>query len=86
MHRQRLFDLVCPVLLGFVRDTRHDEAASTDVLIALAHVIAHSPKAIYMPHVASILPLMVQAINSSQPDLGSSAIKTFKVGLLTTLP
>lgn len=65
-----------PGLVDFIRT--HSSVESVEALVALSHVISNSPKAIYLPHMGSIFPLMVQAINSDEQELGSPAIKTFK--------
>ncbi|EEY67788.1 MMS19 nucleotide excision repair protein [Phytophthora infestans T30-4] len=84
LYRQRLFDLVFPVLLEYIR-ARIDEESSVAALVAFAQVIAHSPKAIYLPHLAQIFPLMVQALNTDDRELGSAAIQTFKPLLLESV-
>uniref|UniRef100_K3WEQ0 MMS19 nucleotide excision repair protein n=1 Tax=Globisporangium ultimum (strain ATCC 200006 / CBS 805.95 / DAOM BR144) TaxID=431595 RepID=K3WEQ0_GLOUD len=76
LYRQRTFDLVYPVLLEYIRS--HSGVENVEALVAFSHVISNSPKAIYLPHMGSIFPLMVQAINSDEKELGSPAIKTFK--------
>lgn len=65
-----------PGLVDFIRT--HSSTESVEALVALSHVISNSPKAIYLPHMGSIFPLMVQAINSDEQELGSPAMKTFK--------
>ncbi|RLN96371.1 hypothetical protein BBJ28_00024719 [Nothophytophthora sp. Chile5] len=77
LYRQRLFDLVFPLLLEYIR-AHTGEDASVAALVAFAQVIAHSPKAAYLPHLAQIFPLMVQALNTDDLELGSAAIQTFK--------
>lgn len=84
LYRQRLFDLVFPVLLEYIR-ARIGEESSVAALVAFAQVIAHSPKAIYLPHLAQIFPLMVQALNTDDRELGSAAIQTFKPLLLESV-
>ncbi|KAF1774852.1 MMS19, C-terminal [Phytophthora cactorum] len=84
LYRQRLFDLVFPVLLEYIR-AHIGEEASVAALVAFAQVIAHSPKAIYLPHLAQIFPLMVQALNTDDRELGSAAIQTFKPLLLESV-
>ncbi|KAG7398582.1 mms19 nucleotide excision repair [Phytophthora boehmeriae] len=84
LYRQRLFDLVFPVLLEFIR-SHIGEETSVAALVAFAQVIAHSPKAVYLPHLAQIFPLMVQAINTDDRELGSAAIQTFKPLLLESV-
>ncbi|GLD97529.1 hypothetical protein PINS_up006219 [Pythium insidiosum] len=91
LHRQRTFDLVVPTLLEFIRrQTPTTTAAvattaSAPALVALSHVIASSPKAMYMPHLGSIFPLMVLAINADDRELGSSAIGTFRALLFESV-
>ncbi|KAF4319787.1 hypothetical protein BBO99_00006112 [Phytophthora kernoviae] len=80
----RLFDLVFPVLLEFIR-CHIGEETSVAALVAFAQVIAHSPKAVYLPHLAQIFPLMVQALNTDDRELGSAAIQTFKPLLLESV-
>ncbi|KAL4109271.1 hypothetical protein PRIC1_000973 [Phytophthora ramorum] len=84
LYRQRMFDMVFPVLLEFIR-THIGEETSVAALVAFAQVIAHSPKAVYMPHLAQIFPLMVQALNTDDCELGSAAIQTFKPLLLESV-
>ncbi|KAF4128449.1 RNAPII transcription regulator C-terminal [Phytophthora infestans] len=84
LYRQRLYDLVFPVLLEYIR-ARIGEESSVAALVAFAQVIAHSPKAIYLPHLAQIFPLMVQALNTDDRELGSAAIQTFKPLLLESV-
>ncbi|KAG3078518.1 hypothetical protein PI124_g19883 [Phytophthora idaei] len=84
LYRQRLFDLVFPVLLEYIR-AHIGEEASVAALVAFAQVIAHSPKAIYLPHLTQIFPLMVQALNTDDRELGSAAIQTFKPLLLESV-
>lgn len=76
LYRQRMFDMVFPVLLEFIR-AHIGEEKSVAALVAFAQVIAHSPKAVYLPHLAQIFPLMVQALNTDDRELGSAAIQTF---------
>lgn len=83
LYRQRMFDLVYPALVDHIRS--HSGAESVEALVALAYVVSNSPKAIYLPHLASIFPLMVQAINSDREELGSPAIKTFKALLFESV-
>ncbi|KAJ0406912.1 hypothetical protein P43SY_001763 [Pythium insidiosum] len=91
LHRQRTFDLVVPTLLEFIRSQTPTNAAaaatttSAPALVALSHVIASSPKAMYMPHLGSIFPLMVLAINADDRELGSSAIGTFRALLFESV-
>ncbi|GMF38733.1 unnamed protein product [Phytophthora fragariaefolia] len=80
----RMFDLVFPVLLEFIR-AHIGEETSVAALVAFAQVIAHSQKAVYLPHLAQIFPLMVQALNTDNRDLGSAAIQTFKPLLLESV-
>jgi hypothetical protein len=84
LYRQRMFDLVFPMLLGYIR-AHIGEETSVAALVAFAQVIAHSPKAAYMPHLAQIIPLMVQALNTDDRELGSAAIQTFKPLLLESV-
>ncbi|KAL4175937.1 hypothetical protein KRP22_000895 [Phytophthora ramorum] len=84
LYRQRMFDMMFPVLLEFIR-THIGEETSVAALVAFAQVIAHSPKAVYMPHLAQIFPLMVQALNTDDCELGSAAIQTFKPLLLESV-
>ncbi|ETI50001.1 hypothetical protein F443_06351 [Phytophthora nicotianae P1569] len=84
LYRQRLFDLVFPVLLEYIR-AHIGEETSVAALVAFAQVIAHSPKAIYLPHLAQIFPLMVQALKTDDRELGSAAIQTFKPLLLESV-
>ncbi|KAE9000052.1 hypothetical protein PR003_g19639 [Phytophthora rubi] len=84
LYRQRMFDLVFPVLLEFIR-AHIGEETSVAALVAFAQVIAHSPKAVYLPHLAQIFPLMVQALNTDDCELGSAAIQTFKPLLLESV-
>ncbi|TMW63550.1 hypothetical protein Poli38472_002491 [Pythium oligandrum] len=83
LFRQRTFDLVFPTLLEFIRGNAPSE--TTAALVAFSHVIASSPRAMYMPHLGSIFPLMVQAINTDDRALGSSAISTFRTLLFESL-
>ncbi|DBA01808.1 TPA: hypothetical protein N0F65_002924 [Lagenidium giganteum] len=76
LYRQRMFDLVFPALLSYIQT--HSSTDNVAPLVALSHVISNSPKAVYTPHMVTIFPLMVQAINSDNIELGSSAIKTFR--------
>ncbi|GMF20003.1 unnamed protein product [Phytophthora lilii] len=80
----RMFDLVFPVLLEYIR-SHIGEETSVAALVAFAQVIAHSPKAVYLPHLAQIFPLMVQALNTDDRELGSAAIQTFKPLLLESV-
>ncbi|KAG7379418.1 mms19 nucleotide excision repair [Phytophthora pseudosyringae] len=84
LYRQRMFDLVFPVLLEYIR-AHIGEETSVAALVAFAQVIAHSPKAVYLPHLAQIFPLMVQALNTDDRELGSAAIQTFKPLLLESV-
>ncbi|OWZ17052.1 MMS19 nucleotide excision repair protein [Phytophthora megakarya] len=84
LYRQRMFDLVFPVLLEYIR-VHIGQDISVAALVAFAQVIAHSPKAIYMPHLAQIFPLMVQALNTDDHELGSAAIQTFKPLLMESV-
>ncbi|CAI5714254.1 unnamed protein product [Hyaloperonospora brassicae] len=84
LYKQRMFDLVFPLLFPFVR-AHADEDIGVPALIAFAQVIAHSPKAVYVPHLAQIFPLMVRALNTDDRELGSAAIQTFKPLLLDSV-
>lgn len=84
LYRQRTFDFVFPALFEFIR-AHLGSAASVEALIAFSHVVANSPKAIYTPHLAQIFPLMVQAINMDDAELGSSAVRTFRVLLFESV-
>ncbi|CAH0485091.1 unnamed protein product [Peronospora farinosa] len=84
LYRQRMFDQVFPLLLEFIR-AHIGEEISVAALIAFALVIAHSPKAVYQPHLAQIFPLMLQALNTDDRELGSAAIQTFKPLLLDSV-
>lgn len=76
--------MVFPTLVEFIR-SHFGYTSSLEALIAFSHVIANSPKAIYTPHLAQIFPLMVQAINTDDAELGSSAVRTFRVLLLESV-
>jgi hypothetical protein len=75
---------VFPALIEFIR-SHLGSTASVEALIAFSHVVANSPKAIYTPHLAQIFPLMVQAINMDDTELGSSAVRTFRVLLFESV-
>ncbi|CAH0479348.1 unnamed protein product [Peronospora belbahrii] len=84
LYRQRMFDLVFPLLLVYI-STHVGEEISVAALVAFAQVIAHSPKAVYLPHLAQIFPLMAHALNTDNRELGSAAIQTFKPLLLDSV-
>ncbi|KUF97101.1 hypothetical protein AM588_10008074 [Phytophthora nicotianae] len=81
LYRQRLFDLVFPVLLEYIR-AHIGEETSVAALVAFAQVIAHSPKAIYLPHLAQIFPLMVQALKTDDLESAKPFLKDVFPGLL----
>ncbi|TYZ59798.1 hypothetical protein PybrP1_001410 [[Pythium] brassicae (nom. inval.)] len=85
LYRQRMFDLVYPALVDHIRARSGAAAESVEALVALAYIVSHSPKAVYVPHLASIFPLMVQAINSDRAELGGPAIRTFKALLFESV-
>lgn len=75
--------MVFPLLYEHIRC--HTVVDNIEALVALSHVISNSPKAIYLPHMATVFPLMVIAINSDSKELGSSAIRTFKTLLFESV-
>ncbi|KAI9921212.1 hypothetical protein PsorP6_002384 [Peronosclerospora sorghi] len=77
LYRQRMFDLVFPLLLEYIQN-HIGKKSSVPALVAFAQVIAHSPKAVYLPHLTQIFPLVVQALNIDDQELGSAAVQTFK--------
>ena len=79
-----MFDLVFPLLFPFVR-AHADKEIGVPALVAFAQVIAHSPKAVYLSHLAQIFPLIVRALNTDDRELGSAAIQTFKPLLLDSV-
>uniref|UniRef100_A0AAV1TBP1 MMS19 nucleotide excision repair protein n=1 Tax=Peronospora matthiolae TaxID=2874970 RepID=A0AAV1TBP1_9STRA len=84
LYKQRMFDLVLPLLFPFIR-AHADKEIGVPALVAFAQVIAHSPKAVYSSHLAQIFPLIVQALNTDDRELGSAAIQTFKPLLLDSV-
>ncbi|KAI9915749.1 hypothetical protein PsorP6_007657 [Peronosclerospora sorghi] len=51
---------------------------SVPALVVFAQVIAHSPKAVYLPHLTHIFLLVARALNINDRELGSDAVQTFK--------
>ncbi|CEG42555.1 DNA repair/transcription protein Mms19 [Plasmopara halstedii] len=84
LYRQRMFNVVFPMLLDYIQFHKGEET-SVAAMVALAQVIAHSPKTVYLPHLAQIFPLMVHALKTDDRELGSAAIQTFKLLLLESV-
>ncbi|TDH65382.1 hypothetical protein CCR75_002035 [Bremia lactucae] len=84
LYQQRMFHLVFPIFLDYIQDQTSEETRGA-AMIAFAQVVAHAPRAVFLPHLTQIFPVMVRAINTDDRELGSAAIQTFRPLLLESV-